>query len=156
MKFPFLKLNSSPCSAFPDRKSSWRPIVPIHLYSSDLTKKVQYYALLDTGADYNLFHSEIAELIGITNYKNDKEQTMFGIEGEGIKTYFHDIVIEVGGWKYRSYSGFTDFDGKKKADKMPYGILGQEGFFDIFKARFDYGKLEMELGPKDSSIFITS
>ena len=70
---------------------------------------MQNYALLDTGADYNLFHSDLAEIISINNYKNVKEQILFGIEGEGIKSYFHNIIIGIGGWKFKAYSGFTNF-----------------------------------------------
>jgi len=153
MKFPFLRLESRPCSAFPERSSCLRPVIPIHIYSVDLKEKIHYYALLDTGADYNLFHSELAELIGIKNYKNSNEQTMFGIEGKGIDSYFHDIVVEVGGWKYRAYSGFSDFAGVKNLDKMPYGILGQVGFFENFKITFDYEKQEIEIKRKEGIEF---
>ena len=66
---------------------------------------------MDTGADYNLFHADMAEIIGV-DYK----------------------------------------EGKKKLDKMPYGILGQGGFFDTFKASFDYKKKEIEVTPKDNSL----
>lgn len=154
MKFPFQKFNACPSPAFPNRYSNCRPIIPIHLLSIDQSKRIQYYVLLDSGADYNLFHADIAELIGIGDFKNGKEQIMFGIEGEGIKSYFHDIIIEIGGWKYKAYSGFTDFAGKKKLDQMPYGILGQVGFFDYFKTAFDYEKSEIEIKEKDHSIFI--
>jgi len=154
MKFDFLKLNASPCPAFPTRSHCYRPIINIHLCSVDLSKRIHYYALLDSGADYNLFHADLAELINIRNYKSGKEQVMFGIEGEGIKSYFHDIVIEIGGWKYKAYCGFTDFNGKTSLDKMPYGILGQIGFFEHFNTSFDYSKLQIEIKPKDTSIFI--
>lgn len=154
MKFKFLKLNATPCPAFPSRTHCWRPIINAHLCSLDLSKRIHYYVLLDTGADYNLFHADLAEMVGIDDYKSGKEQTMFGIEGEGIKSYFHDIVVEIGGWKYKTYSAFTDFEGKKPLDKMPYGILGQIGFFEHFKTTFDYNKLEIEIKEKDPSIFI--
>ncbi len=151
MKFPYLKFNANPCPAFPERNSCYRPIIPVHLCSIDLSKRVQYYTLLDTGADFNLFHSDLAEIVGINDFRKGNMQVIFGIEGEGIKTYFQDIIIEIGGWKFRAYSGFTDFDGKKGKDKMPYGILGQKGFFDLFKVIFDYSKLEIELKPQDQN-----
>lgn len=154
MKFKFLKYPAIPCSAFPERNHGYRPMIDIHLWNTDLTQRVRYYALLDTGADYNLFHADLAELIGIRDVRNDKEQELFGIEGEGIKSYFHDIIIEAGGWKFKSYSGFTNFEGKRTLDKMPYGILGQVGFFEYFKVTFDYEKQEMEIKEKDTSIFI--
>ena len=154
MKFDLSQFNASSCEAFPDRKFNYRPVIPVHLYNVDLTKSINYYVLLDSGADYNLFHAEIGELIGIDNHEEGKEQLLYGIEGEGIKSYFHDIVIEIGGWKYKTYSGFTDFGGSK-LNKMPYGLLGQEGFFNYFKVNFDYQKLEIEIKPKDHSVFIS-
>jgi hypothetical protein len=87
--------------------------------------------LLDTGADYNLFNADLLEILGIPELKNDKRQDMFGIEGKGLETYFHDVIISIGGWKYKAYSGFTDFGGIAVANKMPYGILGQTGFLNI-------------------------
>jgi len=155
MKFDFLKLNAIPSPAFPTRTHNYRPIINAHICSIDLPRRIHYYVLLDSGADYNLFHADLAELIGIKDYKSGKEQKMFGIEGDGIMSYFHDIIIEIGGWKYKAYSGFTDFEGKKSHDKMPYGILGQIGFFEYFNVSFDYSKVQIEIRPKDPSIFIT-
>ena len=154
MKFNFLKYPARPCQAFPSRHSCCRPAINIHLLNLAQTESVQYYVLLDTGADYNLFHADLAALIGI-DYKAGKEETMFGIEGEGIKCYFQDIIIEIGGWKYKAYSAFTDFEGKKQMDKMPYGILGQIGFFEYFKTTFDYEKQEIEIKEKNHSVFIS-
>lgn len=154
MKFTFCKFNACPSGAFPDRHSNSRPIIPIHLLSSDQTQRIQYYVLLDTGTDYNLFHADLAELLGISDFRSGKEEMMFGIEGNSIMSYFHDTVIEVGGWKYKAYSGFTDFAGKTKLDQMPYGILGQAGFFNFFKTVFDYEKSEIEIKEKSRSIFI--
>jgi len=154
MKFKYLKFNATPSQAFPSLKAFYRPVIPIHIYSIDLKNKVHYDVIVDSGADYCLFHSEISEIIGIDNYKDGKEQLMFGIEGEGLKSYFHNVVIDIGGWKYKAYVGFTDFCGKRPYDKMPCGILGQENFFGYFKVSFDYKKLEIEIKQRDSSKFI--
>ena len=70
---------------------------------------------------------------------------MFGIEGKGVAAYFHDVVIEIGSWRYKAYTGFTDYGMVNAPDQMSYGILGQSGFFERFKVSFDYKKREIEI-----------
>ena len=79
---------------------------------------------------------------------------MFGIEGKGIQAYFHNIIIGVEKWKYKSYSGFTNFGIVTSPDQMPYGILGQVGFFEHFQVIFNYKKLEVEITPKNEQVFL--
>lgn len=38
--------------------------------------------------------------------------------------------------------------GKTLRPVMPYGIVGQKGFFDLFIVRFDLLKEEVELKPR--------
>ena len=151
MKFPFLRFQSRPCPAFPDRHFCYRPVIPIHIYSLDLKTGFQHYALLDTGADYNLLHADLLDVLGVDDVKSGKRQDMFGIEGKGIKTYFHDVIICVGKWRYKTYSGFTDFGIVTSPDQMPYGVLGQVGFFEHFEVLFDYRQQKVELKPKDET-----
>ena len=149
MKFPYFRFQSAPCPAFPERNFSYRPVIPIHIYSLDLKTRFQHYALLDTGADYNLFHADLLDVLGVGDVKSGKRQDMFGIEGKGVQTYFHNVIIGVGKWRYKAYSGFTDFGMVTSPDHMPYGILGQVGCFEHFEVVFDYKKLEVEIKPKD-------
>jgi hypothetical protein len=54
----------------------------------------------------------------------------------------HDVTIEVGGWKYDIKAGFMpDVSGRV----MPYGIVGQNGFFDLLIVKFDLAKELVEL-----------
>ncbi len=80
--------------------------------------------------------------------KEGKRQDLFGIEGQGVATYFHDFVIEIGSWRYKTYTGFTDYGMVSSPDQMSYGILGQVGFFERFKATFDYKAREIQIKPK--------
>ena len=56
--------------------------------------------------------------------------------------YLYKVKIEVGGWEYEIEAGFmTTVAGHA----IPYGLVGQKGFFDIFVVKFDLLKEEIEL-----------
>ena len=148
MKFSFLCFPSDPCPAYPKRRAIYRPVIPIHIYSPDLKYKVHHYALLDTGADYNLFHADLLDILNTDYLKEGKRQDLFGIEGKGVTTYFHDVIIQIGQWQYKTSTGFTDYGMVNSPDQMSYGILGQVGFFERFKVTFDYKRHEIEIKPK--------
>lgn len=69
--------------------------------------------------------------------------TFYGTGGTPQVAYFHTIQMEIGGWPMELYCGFS-YDMKT----LPYGILGQTGFFDRFKIEFDYQNKRIELKPK--------
>ena len=104
--------------------------------------------MLDTGADYNLFHADLLDVLNADYLNEGKRQDVFGTEGKGVATYFHDVVIEVGQWRYKASTGFTDYGMVSAPDQMSYGILGQVGFFERFKVAFDHKKREIEIKPK--------
>lgn len=139
LKFSYQKFPSDPNEAFPDHKSAQRPVISIAVKFHD--KKIDYLALIDSGADFCIFHSEIGEYLGI-DIKSGKKLEFFGVTGDKKVAYFHHITICVGGHDKDCYCGFApDFT----AQRMPYGILGQKGFFDIFKIMMDYKKNRIEL-----------
>lgn len=115
-----------------------KPIIPIKLSVAD--KKVQYAALIDSGADFCIFDAEIGEYLGL-NVSSGKQEEFGGIqERGGAKAFFHEIILNIGGWDYKSIIGFS-YDIAKHG----YGILGQNGFFDIFTVKFNLLKEEIEL-----------
>lgn len=139
LKFSYKKFPSEPNEAFPDHKGAQRPVIPIAVKYKD--KKINYLALIDSGADFCIFHSEIGKYLGI-NVENGKKLEFFGVTGDKKISYFHNITINIGGHDKECYCGFApDFT----AHKMPYGILGQKGFFDLFKITMDYNKNRIEL-----------
>jgi hypothetical protein len=145
MKIPFFCSPAEPCPAFPRRRAMYRPIIPIHMYSPDLKYRIQHYALLDTGADYNLFHADFLNVLNGDYLEEGKREDVFGIEGNGVATYFHDVVIEIGSWRYKTPTGFTN-SGMVTAPEMS-GILGEVGFFNHFKVTFDYEKRQIDIKP---------
>lgn len=142
MKFPYQKLPGDPSEAFPKTKYIPRPVIPIHIINDD--KRVGYHVLIDSGADYCIFHASIGEVIGL-KIRNDKKMFFWGTGGVKQTAYFHHVHIEVGGYRHPCYAGFSyDFE------KMPYGVLGQNEFFDVFTVLFDKVKGRVEIRQRKS------
>lgn len=137
-KLDYREFPAEPCAAFPQRRSALRPAVPITLINGD--EQLRYFALVDSGADFCIFHAEVGEQIGL-DIESGKKLEFSGIEvNKGLTAYFHQIDIQVGGYKFGCYAGFS-----KDLEGLPYGLLGQVGFFDLFKISFEYGKERLEL-----------
>lgn len=137
LKYDYLKFPAEPSEAFPRRFSASRPVIPIRLIKGE--KYVRYQAIIDSGADLCIFHGQIGEILGL-KIESGKLLKFSGISGQQLAAYFHDIELEVGGHKFNCYAGFS-----KEIDNMPYGLLGQIGFFDLFNVIFDYNKQVLEL-----------
>lgn len=142
MKFDYLKFPAEPTEAFPERRNALRPVLPIVVKNKD--KKLNYLVLIDSGADHNIFHAEIGEELGI-DVKNGKKLNFWGTSGEKQTAYYHHVAIEVGGWEYKCYCGFS-----YEIEHLPYGLLGQDDFFKQFRIIFDYSKEQFEIRPKDN------
>lgn len=119
--------------------SSLRPVIPIKLKRGNLF--VSYEVLVDSGADICLFSESVGKALGI-NVRNGEIHELFGVGGKASIFFMHNIVIEIGNKDYKIEAGFMhDIAGRV----MPYGIVGQNGFFDIFTVKFDLLKEEIEL-----------
>jgi len=118
-----------------------RPVLPIIVKNGD--KQVGYEVLVDSGADLCIFDGQIGEILGI-KVKNEKPQEVFGVGGKASIYYIHDIEMKIGGWPYKIKAGFMP----NVAGIMPYGVVGQKGFFDKFVVKFDLLKEEIELKPR--------
>ena len=143
MKFSYSKFPFEPNPAFPERKHVKRPVITIEVkYKNESFK---YLALIDSGADFCIFHAQVGEALGI-NVKEGKGLEYYGVIGSKEEAFFHDITIIIGGYEKKCYCGFSyNFD----QTKMPYGILGQKGFFSLFKVFMDYEKEEIELRTRE-------
>jgi hypothetical protein len=76
------------------------------------------------------------------NVKSGSPKEVFGVGGKASVFFIHKVEIEVGGWTYKIDAGFMpDVAGRV----MPYGIVGQKGFFENFVVKFDLLKEEVEL-----------
>ncbi len=137
MKFNYFKMPVPPSEAHPTHKWYKRPIIQIDLvYNSN---RLKTYALIDSGADWCVFQGVLGKALSI-NLESGKKQLIRGITADPIVAYFHDISISIGGWDFSCYVGFSD-----GLNTLPYGILGQNGFFSKYVIIFDYQKETIEL-----------
>ncbi len=144
LKYDYRKFDSKPSGAFPRRFSVSRPVIPIQLITGQ--GKVKCFAMIDSGADYCIFQASLGELIGLA-IESGKLDHFGGISEQGqLTAYFHDIQIEVGGYKFDCWAGFS-----RDIETLPCGLLGQLGFFSLFNIHFDYDKKRIELKTKDTA-----
>lgn len=133
MKFPYLKLPST----VPKLKWVARPYIQVKLTGPGGISAG--YALIDSGADRSLFNIQIAEKIGLDLTKAPQEY-FGGIEGGNLKAKLHKVKLEIVGMdeEIEILAGFIDSSGVA-------AILGQDGFFDAFKIKFekDHGVVEI-------------
>lgn len=119
----------------------YRPIIPIEITH---TKSILYEVLVDSGADVCIFHSEIAEAIGIENIESGLPRGFGGVTGKEEKAYMHKVTIKIKNCEYRT----TVFFSNNIYDNG-YGIVGQKGFFDYFRVTLDYAEKKVTLRKKN-------
>ncbi len=134
MKFSYRKV---PSSNNPNDPWIPRPIIRIELFYGNKRQKVD--ALLDSGADASLFHSSIAELLGI-KLEDGLAKEFFGISEKSIKVYFHKIQMQIPGLDkpFDALVGFTKSNGVS-------ALLGQADFFEKYKITFERKKETIEI-----------
>jgi hypothetical protein len=142
MKFRYKKFKLPSSLAFPQRKYVFRPIIPIVLSCKD--KSIGYEVLLDSGADFCIFHAEIGEYLGIP-IRNGEKEYFGGVVGKQAIAYIHKVDLCIGGNYYYSIPIGFSYDVAPHG----YGILGQCGFFNLFRVIFDLKKEQIELRPKE-------
>lgn len=116
-----------------------RPVIPIKLKHGG--KEIGYHVLVDSGADLCFFDADIGKEVDI-DAATGVPREVFGIGGKTSFYYLHKVTIEVGGWPFEIEAGFMP---EVAGRILPYGVVGQRGFFDIFVVKFDLLKEEVEL-----------
>lgn len=114
-----------------------RPVIPIAVHHG--SNVLDYEVLIDSGADLNVFGYQVGEYLGI-DPTGGRVATMTGATGEPQDFYIHPVVIEVAGQAFEVQAGFA-----KAIDDKPYGIVGQQGFFDFFEITFNLEREQIEL-----------
>jgi len=138
VKFKYRKINL--VHPFSHRQYILRPIIPVSLSSQ--SSAVRYEALIDSGSDFNIFPIEIAQKLNI-NLKKCKTIYFSGVENSSVKGNISSIFISINHDKLKTNVVFADLPSTT-------GILGQNGFFDIFKVNFDLSKEEIEINAKET------
>jgi len=142
--FPYQKIPSFKKSGVRiEQEEEWRrkPLMPITLRHNN--NIVNYLALVDSGADFNIFHSDLAEILGI-DLSSIKTKVYFG----GVKQdktpcigYLTFIDLGIGQDFFdKTLVAFSD-----NISNDGYGIIGQFGFFNYFKVNFNRSIYSLEL-----------
>ncbi len=134
MKFRYVKFGEG-------KKAIYRPIINVGLKHKEKGSDVGYFVLVDSGADFNIFDWDIAEILGLKK-EDGKEVEFGGITGKKAKAFLFDVVLVVGGESCIVECAFSsDIEGG-------VGVLGQKGFFDLYKVEFNYSKKVIKLKSK--------
>jgi hypothetical protein len=139
MKFRYKKI---PDLEHPSRKWVSRPYLLVTLFYGANNRRV--LSLVDSGADYCLFHSSVADELGI-DVKNGWIKEFGGIAaGHSVQAYMHTIEIEIQGFGERVEieAGFVDSDAIG-------GLLGGVGFLDNYKVTLEKykGRFQIDARP---------
>ncbi len=121
-----------------------RPVIQIQVKNKN--EFLGYEVLVDSGADFSLFHTELAVALGI-DVEKGKRGIITGVGGKSSEYFLHTVDIEVGGWPISMEVGFLPNIGGRL---IPYGIVGQKGFFENFVVKFDLLKEEVELKRRET------
>jgi len=124
----------------------WRekPLMPITLRHNGQT--VSYLALVDSGADFNIFHADLAEILGIDLSLIKSKVPFGGIKQDKTQCVGYLTCIDLG-------IGQDFFDNTLVAfssdiSDKGYGVIGQFGFFNYFKVSFDRSVYTFEIEKK--------
>ena len=124
--FPYTKYLVSPRHAKKPRYV-YRPVVAIELSFGH--ESVVFDALVDSGADECTFPGWIAKSLG-KDVHRAKERIFAGIGGS-VLSYCHKTRLALEGTAFE-----TNVYYSHEWDDMPFGLLGQAGFFSHFRISF--------------------
>ena len=116
-----------------------RPIIPVDFSFAEVT--LRYEVLVDSGADYSILPADIGEALGL-EVETGREEYVGGITGGGLPFFLHSVTLGMGDWKYEVDVGFMP-----DMPRLGYGVVGQRGFFELFRVTFDQRKAEIRLEP---------
>ena len=87
-------------------------------------------SVVDSGADFCVFPAKVGTAIGLDVYEGENIITN-GIGGKET-LYFHKVKVEVvikdAPWVFECHAGFST-----KLNAKGIGLLGRDGFFDLFQ-----------------------
>jgi hypothetical protein len=122
-----------PHPAFPDERHSWIPILNVRIAAAARPSQTTnlFEAVVDSGSADTLFHTDIAQQIGIAVDSGIAAHRFGGVvEGQGMTVYFHDVHLHVGSDIIKIRAGFSD-------RLSIAALLGRRGFFEHFIVTFD-------------------
>lgn len=115
------------------------PVVPIEI-QDHLGGWHKFYGYLDSGAGYSVFHTDVAEILGINIYKGREIDLTVG-DGSKIPTFVHKLSVRFAGRQFLAEISFSPSLG------IGANILGMKSFFDRFRICFNNKKKMAKIKP---------
>ena len=128
-------------SPFSKKQKLLRPIIPVSLKYKQ--HSIHYEALIDSGADFCIFPTGIANKLGL-DFKKAQKIYFSGATGEPVVGFVGKVALQIGETTSETKIVFTDLD-----EKM--ALLGQHGFFELFKIKFNFKQEEIEIIPYNTN-----
>jgi hypothetical protein len=118
-----------------------RPIVEVEL--SRGARRRKFLALIDSGADQIMMPSAVAEVLGIDRAACPRRAVM-GVSMEPIEGFIAQMTFTLEGQneEFEAPVVFIDTD-------VPV-LLGREGFFDLYRVKFEQDHDTFEISPAPS------
>lgn len=130
MKYPYIKF-----------RGKYAPIVPIKFKIKDKDEWINLEAYVDSGAGYSVFHSYVAEIVGL-KLENGKEDYVTVGDGSQIKIYLHKVTISISDEVFESIIAFSRHLG------IGFNVIGRLDIFDRFNICFDEKEKVVEFHQK--------
>lgn len=115
-----------------------RPVVEIEISHKKQARK--FLAVIDSGADNILMPSYIADVLGIDR-RGSRRYSVMGISMEPIEGFIADVDFRVRNQSDTFTAPVVFID-----NNIPI-LLGQEGFFDEYRIKFEKDHDVFEIGP---------
>jgi hypothetical protein len=133
-RFPYTKYLVSPPKQA--ARYVYRPVIPVMLKHKG--SEITFDALVDSGADECTFPGWVAKALGLDVYAG-QERIFSGIGGS-VLSYSHPMTLRV-----KDATLSTEVFFSHQWDDMPFGLLGQAGFFAHFDVKLSYRQKYVEL-----------
>jgi hypothetical protein len=136
-----MKLAYQKQADFNEPPSKWksRPVIWVQLFHEN--RGVAALALIDSGADCSVFHTSLAQALGI-DYTKGRRTDGVGVSTTPIDLYFHPVQVKV-----RGDDTVIDMEAAFTESERVGAILGQRDFFEHYKITFERYKERIELTP---------
>ena len=126
--------------AYTSAEQGWEvPKPSLRLIMCSQNKRIAVDGLIDSGSDHNLFNMKLVKVCGIDlTYTTKITVSGFNHDRKGKQGYLVPVKFNLGNYEWVGDTIFVNTD-------RPYGLLGQQGFFDAFNVSFFYTKKVIEI-----------
>lgn len=118
MRFPYREFS----------RGQFAPIVNVEVWTGGRWIGIDAY--VDSGATYSIFHTDVAEILGLDYHRGRKIMIRVG-DGNQIPVYAHKLPVQFAGHKFTAVIGFSQSLG------VGFNLLGRVDFFDRFRVCFN-------------------